>query len=602
MSSARLAALAQQQAASAAATRSSTADGADGLGTVPGSKVKPHELLSRVQQLTAERDRLQEQLDQQAAATRQAHAEATASLQAKIAELQQQVGQLAVEKEAVENFKLATIAELRKQNEELRSSLRSLSASPLATGGPPNHTGGSLGHANGDLYPAGAPATPSDVSRAAFVAGAAARLAAVTGSTDGNWQEFESLVGQLKADREELREHVVALEADKAQLERELEDLRRERTALGAGAGVAAAEAVGGDGSSQDRVAELERQCAALTEVVAKQKEQLADLAQADAIIKEWSDYAEGLAADKVRLEAEVQQLKQQLEAASPAGVAAAAATSAVGSTSRAAGGARSAGEGAAGSGGSHSGTGTGSSYSDGHPGLSSNSVEVAELRHEIARLEASLHGLRVQLVDTHTPGASQGDDHASSAFPAPDWRHTPTRAAPPGAHPGGTPLSTSSGSERGPWPARGWDEEMEHLRALNASLEVTVAGLQASLAVATKQQMARSGSAALSSARGGAAAVRSSGGGAALGGGGATAAAAAIAAAGEVEELRVKLAEAMQVGQCGPKGAVDLPSSAVSCLPLCCSFMLLRCASHVLLRICQIIRPKPSWRLRRWC
>ncbi|GLC55994.1 hypothetical protein PLESTB_001052900 [Pleodorina starrii] len=315
--------LAEMQQAAAASTRTS-ASGEPGFldgpvvsasGAGGPAKVKPHELLSRVQQLTAERDSLQEKL----AAQWQAHTDQRqmqtdlAAAQKLVEELRQQIDTLRFEKQAVERFKVATIADLRRQNDQLRNSLRSLSSAA-----PSPRTGG--GAEEDLLLPVGTP-------QATYAGPAEARFASGAGSDrdglEGNWHEFESLVAQLKGDRADLQRQVEQLKADKASLGKQVEDLRSAGGAapvpaaavavIASTAGAVAAGETGLlDGGSR-RVAELERERTSLQAEVARLQAQLAELAEADAIIKEWSDYADGLVADKMRLEQQVQELTQRL-------------------------------------------------------------------------------------------------------------------------------------------------------------------------------------------------------------------------------------------------------------------------------------------------
>ncbi|GFR47585.1 hypothetical protein Agub_g9317 [Astrephomene gubernaculifera] len=548
---ARLNDMSQQLAASNGSDRSS--DGARN-----SRSVKPHELLSRVQQLTAERDALTEKLESQ----RRAVAGAAAAQQL-INELRQQVDELTVEKEAVERFKMSTIADLRRQNDELRSSLRSLSVTASPRQGME------------DALVDGLPTTPAGV-RASFAGAAAAHLAAgiaADSSSDGNWQELESLMAQFTADRTELRGQVEQLKADRSDLRGQLKQLRAEKAALEqqlqdlqaerAAEPVAATSMGGGRRRSgqhsgahhqHHRTEENESDSAHLRAEVERLQAQLAELSEADAVIKEWSDYADGLLADKTRLEERLQELTQQLEAEAAAAAAASARIAAaerrtaelegkaaeferraadaereVGDAQRRAEVAESrvkaaeyrAEEAAAAaerlqeqlaalessSGGLTAADAGGTTWGDELYYQPADSAEVLALRQEIARLEESLSGLRTQLRVSISREASaggavpsvcmaleprvrhlHGDHEASRSVRSSlegEWREGVAR----GSGSGSPVRESGSGAEAGPDPpARGWDAEMEQLRARNASLEAAVAGLQASLALASQQ------------------------------------------------------------------------------------------------------------------
>ena len=221
--------------------------------------------MSRVQQLTAERDQLADELD----ALRETSAN-SASSQQRLAELQQQVDALLVEKAAAEQFKVATIAELRRENAELRASLQ---GQPVTS---------SPSHASGD----------------------AARTA-----------ELQASVSALQAEASQLRSQAQQLAVDKAALERQVQDLRAGRgvlvgsALLGAGAGAAT---LGRQRSPAQRIAELEADLTGAQADVARLQAQAAELSEAEAVIKEWSDYAEGLTGEKARLEERVRDLEAQ--------------------------------------------------------------------------------------------------------------------------------------------------------------------------------------------------------------------------------------------------------------------------------------------------
>ncbi len=224
--------------------------------------------MSRVQQLTVERD----QLAEEASSLREASAHAVGSQQ-RLAELQQQVDALLAEKAAAEHFKAATIAELRRENAELRASLQE---QPAASS--PPHTSG-------------------DASRAA---------------------ELQATVSALQVEASQLRSQAQQLATDKAALERQVQDLRAGRgvlvgsAVLGAGAGAAT---LGRHRSPAQRIAELEAELAGAQADVMRLQAQVAELSEAEAVIKEWSDYAEGLAGEKSRLEETVRGLEAQLAA-----------------------------------------------------------------------------------------------------------------------------------------------------------------------------------------------------------------------------------------------------------------------------------------------
>ncbi|GIL59068.1 hypothetical protein Vafri_14027 [Volvox africanus] len=568
----RLTELTQQAAAASTRTSASGEIGAfDGGFAVSGlntaGKVKPHELLSRVQQLTAERDSLQDKLANQRQAqsdlvtaqarltaiqadfaatqnelvTAQANLAATqADLQAaesdlaaarKLAEeLRQQVDTLTFEKEAVERFKVATIADLRRQNDELRSSLRSLSSL-----GPSPRIGGE----EENLLPAATPHTAAEL-RAALATLGASRAASAAGDSviEGNWHEFEYLVAQLKADRADLRRQVEQLKADKAILGKQVEDLRSAGGALQVPA--ATTSVVGMPGllrqPSRRPAEDLELECCNLRSEITRLQAQLAELSEADAIIKEWSDYADGLVADKTRLEQQVQELTQRLDSGSlshdfrtadterriadwqrRAGEAERRATELerqVAALQQRAADAASRAEGlelqlraaerrvedaesraSAPDSASIMATAAAASVAAsplGTPRQPVDTMEVMELRRQIARLEASLSALRMQLIETHSQPVSAREDAPLTARSQGDpWDRSTAQGVlnfAAGAHgaeddAGNHDRSTVSGHDD-----RGWHEELEQLRARNASLEATVAGLQASLKVATLQ------------------------------------------------------------------------------------------------------------------
>ncbi|GIM05542.1 hypothetical protein Vretimale_9986 [Volvox reticuliferus] len=580
----RLTDLSQQAAAVTARTSASGEPGAfDGDFAVSGlnttsAKVKPHELLSRVQQLTAERDSLQDKLATQRqaqsdlataqarltttqadlAATRNELATAQANLavmQADLAaaesdlvaarklveELRQQVDTLTFEKEAVERFKVATIADLRRQNDELRSSLRSLSS--LA---PSPRIG-----VEDDLLPAATPHTAAE-ARATFATLAASRAASGAGDgiIEGNWHEFEYLVAQLKADRADLRRQVEQLKADKAMLGKQVEDLRSAGGALQVPA--ATMSAVGMPGllrqPSRQHAEGLELECSNLRSEVTRLQAQLAELSEADTIIKEWSDYADGLVADKARLEQQVQELTQRLDNGllshdlrtadterriadwqRKAGEAERRAVElerqvavlqqrAADAASRAEGlelqlreavfraqGAERRVEDAESRASapdlaSIMATAAAASVAAsplGTPRQPVDTTEVIELRRQIARLEASLSALRMQLIETHSQPVTAREDAVLTARSQGELWNRNTAQGVLHGEPGIQSAeedgrndatsrdgrSTGSGQDD-----RGWHEELEQLRARNASLEATLAGLQASLEVATLQ------------------------------------------------------------------------------------------------------------------
>lgn len=252
-----------------------------------------------------------EATSQQLAADHAAAAERVAALQA-------QVDQLLAEREALEQLKRATISDLRLQNNELRGSMRSLTASPSAALRSPGPAGSVMGE-----HSPGAPSTPGFM----FAGGGAGATAS---GEAGSWQaEFESLVAQLRSDRAELREEVRGLGQAKASLEAQLADVTAQAAALqlehdrllAQPATVAAAAAAAGGAATGDdgRVQALEAELAQL-------KAQLAELHDVEAVIKEWSDYAAGLAAEKERLEKHAAGVAEELAAAQQ-GLAAAHAT-----------------------------------------------------------------------------------------------------------------------------------------------------------------------------------------------------------------------------------------------------------------------------------
>lgn len=432
-------------------------------------KVRPHELHSRVQQLTAERDLLAQQLADSSTQSQQMAADHASATQ-QLAALHVQVQHLQAEREALELLKRSTIADLRRQNDELR---RSMTASPLAAAAAvaPSPTASVVG----DHSP-GAPSTPG-FSTSAFPSAAA--FAAGSSVVEANsWQaEFESLVSQLKLDRADLRDQVRHLSEAKGELEgrlaelttqasrqgqliveyeRQMDELQTQaaRSSAVAGAAVAAAAAAGPKASAGlDGGSETEQ----LRERVRDLEAQLAELQEAETVIKEWSDYASSLAADKAQLEARVRHLEAQVGETSSAAPqsslrsgGAAAAVAAVAAATAAAD--RAEAEGA-------------------------TPEEVAGLRAEIHRLGVSLAGLRQQLSEAgaHSVGSGIVDDTAASA--------------PRGAQQGVAAARAHSGDEDGGCGyTTPWDIRVEQLLALNAALEATVAGLQMSLAAATRQ------------------------------------------------------------------------------------------------------------------
>ncbi|GLI62410.1 hypothetical protein VaNZ11_005030 [Volvox africanus] len=572
----RLTELSQQAAAASTRTSASGELGAfDGGFAVSGlntsGKVKPHELLSRVQQLTAERDSLQDKLanqrqaqsdlvtaqarltaiqadfaaTQNELATAQANLAATqADLEAAesdlvaarklVEELRQQVDTLTFEKEAVERFKVATIADLRRQNDELRSSLRSLSS----LGPSPRIEG------EEDLLPAATPHTAPEL-RAAFATLATSRAASAAGDSviEGNWHEFEYLVAQLKADRTDLRRQVEQLKADKAVLGKQVEDLRSAGGALQVPAATASVVDMPGlpRQPSRRHAEDLELECSNLRSEITRLQAQLAELSEADAIIKEWSDYADGLVADKTRLEQQVQELTQRQDSGSlshdlrtadterriadwqrRAGEAERRATELerqVTALQQRAADAASRAEGlelqlreaerrvedaesraSAPDSASIMATAAAASVAAsplGTPRQLVDTTEVLELRRQIARLEASLSALRMQLIETRSQPVSAREDAPLTARSQGDPSDRSTSQGvlkiAAGAHSveddAGNDATSRDGRSTGSGhDDRGWHEELEQLRARNASLEATVAGLQASLEVATLQ------------------------------------------------------------------------------------------------------------------